>query len=126
MPTLLIGSPGMKRVDRSTLQRFREVTASVRRAARVTQMRRRVPSVLGTACDTSPSTLTPRDDAPVTTGGLHVDVSEPNFREHRSQLATSVLLTLHGQEHNHVVSGDGEGTRLVIVVELLVFNEDAD
>jgi hypothetical protein len=35
------------------------------------------------------------------------------------------LLTLHGQEHNRVVSGHGEVTRLVIVVELLVFNEDA-
>jgi hypothetical protein len=32
---------------------------------------------------------------------------------------------VQGQEHNPVVSGNREGTRLVILVELLVFNEDA-
>src|SRR4029077_19663181 len=58
--------------------------------------------------------------APVTERWPYLDVRESRFTQHLRYLLPGILFALCPSEHDHAERRDGEGSRLVIVIEHLM------
>src|SRR5262245_56365528 len=70
--------------------------------------------------DSERSRLLSRYYAPITERWLHLDTCKSRFTQHLRYLPSRELFTFCPPLHNHVERGDGEWSRLLIVIEHLM------